>query len=141
MKKLLFILMLSATALWASAANHYVSQATGDDNNDGLSWATAKAKLASGFSACSNGDTLFVAAGTYNERVTIKEGSFVSILGGYEATSGMRDPELFQTIIDGTDLGKLLIKAEAEPTIPLLYDGWSTQSTPHPEARSICAAT
>jgi len=123
MKKLLFLLTFCTVALCASAANHFVSQVSGDDNNDGLSWATAVQTMTKGFGACADGDTLFVAAGRYNERVTITTGKFVSILGGYEATSGMRDPELFQTIIDGTDLGKLLIKAEAEPTIPLLYDG------------------
>ncbi|MBO4362642.1 MAG: fibronectin type III domain-containing protein [Paludibacteraceae bacterium] len=123
MKKFYLLFAAFAVALTATAANHYVSQATGNDSNDGLSWATAKAKLASGFSACSTGDTLFVAAGTYNERVTIKDGSFISILGGYDAASGMRDPELFTTIIDGSDLGKCLLKAEKESTIPLLYDG------------------
>ena len=128
MKKLFFLLTLCTATLCASAANHYVSQTTGDDSNDGLSWATAKATITAGFGACADGDTLFVAAGTYNEAVTIKSSKYVSILGGYEATGVMRDPELFQTIMDGTDLAKILIKAEAEPTIPLLFDGLTLQN-------------
>ena len=128
MKRFLFLLTLCTAALCASAANHFVSQSAGDDNNDGLSWANANATITAGFNACADGDTLFVAAGTYNENVTIKSGKFVSILGGYEASGAMRDPELFTTIMDGTDLGKILIKAETEPTIPLLFDGLTMQN-------------
>lgn len=128
--------MLSTIVLWASASNHYVSQATGDDSNDGLSWSSAMKTMAQGFGACSDGDTLFVAAGTYNERVTITTNKFVSILGGYDAASGMRDPEAFQTIMDGTDLGKCLIKAEAEPTIPLLFDGLVLQNSEYASSGS-----
>ena len=136
MKRFLFLLTLCTAALCASAANHFVSQTAGDDNNDGLSWATAKATITAGFGACADGDTLFVAAGTYNENVTIKSGKFVSILGGYEATGAMRDPELFTTIMDGTDLGKILIKAEAEPTIPLLFEGLTMQNAEYASSGS-----
>ncbi len=123
MRKVLLFLTFCTAALCTSAANHFVSQAGGDDNNDGLSWATAVQTITKGFSACADGDTLFIAAGRYNERVTITTGKFVSIMGGYDAASGMRDPEIFQTVMDGSELGKILVKAEAEPTIPLLFDG------------------
>ncbi|MBQ7531343.1 MAG: fibronectin type III domain-containing protein [Paludibacteraceae bacterium] len=123
MKRILFLLTACTVALCASAANHYVSQATGDDNKDGLSWANAMQTIAKGFSACGDGDTLFIAAGTYNERVTIKAGSFVSMMGGYNSAGDTRDPEVFKTIMDGSNLGKILIKAEAEPTVPVLIDG------------------
>ena len=112
MKKLLLVLTVCTTALCASAVNHYVSQAIGNDSNDGLSWASPKQTVTAGFSACTNGDTLFIAAGTYNERVTVKSGAFVSMMGGYDAATGMREPDVFKTILDGTDLGKILIKAE-----------------------------
>ena len=136
MKRILSLLTLSTIVLWASASNHYVSQATGDDSNDGLSWSSAMKTMAQGFGACSDGDTLFVAAGTYNECVTITTNKFVSIIGGYDAASGMRDPEAFQTIMDGTDLGKCLIKAEAEPTIPLLFDGLVLQNSEYASSGS-----
>ena len=136
MKRFLLLLTVCTAALCASAANHYVSQTGGNDSNDGLSWATAMQTVTSGFSACGTGDTLFIAAGTYNERVTITTNKFISILGGYSADGSMRDPEVFETIIDGTDLGKCLIKCEAEPTIPLLFDGLTLQNSEYASSGS-----
>ena len=135
MKKILLVLTACATALCASASNHYVSQATGNDSNDGLSWGTAKQTLASGFSACNTGDTVFVAAGTYNERITLTSSRFVSIMGGYDA-AGERDIEAFPTIIDGSNLGKILIKAEAESTVPLIFDGLTLQNATYSSSGS-----
>lgn len=136
MKRILLLLTVCTAVLCASAANHYVSQATGNDSNDGLAWSTAKATITAGFSACGDGDTLFIAAGTYNERVTITTGKFVSIMGGFSQDGSTRDPELFETIMDGTDLGKILIKAEAEPTIPLLFDGLTLQNAEYSSSGS-----
>ena len=113
MKRVLLFLTLCTSALCASATNRYVSQATGNDSNNGTSWASAMKTITKGFNACTDGDTLFIAAGTYNERVTIKSGKYVSMLGGYSSDGSQRDPDLFETIIDGTDLGKILIKSEA----------------------------
>ena len=136
MKRILLLLTVCTAVLCASAANHYVSQATGNDSNDGLGWSTAKATITAGFSACGDGDTLFIAAGTYNERVTITTGKFVSIMGGFSQDGSTRDPELFETIMDGSDLGKILIKAEAEPTIPLLFDGLTLQNAEYSSSGS-----
>ena len=136
MKRILLLLTVCTAVLCASAANHYVSQATGDDGNDGLGWSTAKATITAGFSACGDGDTLFIAAGTYNERVTITTGKFVSIMGGYSQDGSTRDPELFETIMDGSELGKCLIKAEAEPTIPLIFDGLILQNSEYASSGS-----
>ena len=74
MKRMLFLLTVCTAMLCASAANHYVSQATGNDSNNGLSWSSPMKTITKGFNACTDGDTLFIAAGTYNERVTIKSG-------------------------------------------------------------------
>ena len=136
MKKILFLLTFCAAGLYLSAANHYVSRNTGSDSNDGLSWAKAMQSITKGFGACMDGDTLFIAAGTYGERVTIKSGSYVSMMGGYDAATGMRDPEVFKTILDGDTLGKILIKAEAEPTIPLLFDGMTLQNVEYSSSGS-----
>ena len=136
MKRFLLFLTVCTAVLCASAANHYVSQTAGNDSNDGLSWTTAMQTITAGFNACGNGDTLFIAAGTYNERVTVTNGKFVSILGGYSQDGNTRDPELFQTIMDGTDLGKSLINAEAEPTIPLLFDGLILQNSEYASSGS-----
>ena len=136
MKRFFLLLTLCTVGLWSIAANHYVSQTTGNDSNDGLSWSTAKKKIASGFSACADGDTLFVAAGTYNERITVTTGHFVSIMGGYDAATGMRDPQIFETIMDGADLGKILIKSEKEPTVPVIYDGLTLQNAEYSSSAS-----
>ena len=136
MKRFFFVLTLCTAALCVSAANHYVSQANGNDNNDGLSWAKAKKTITKGFSACADGDTLFIAAGSYNERVTIKAGKYVSMIGGYSSDGSMRDPELFETILEGKDLNKIMIKAEAEPTIPLLFEGLIIQNAEYSSSSS-----
>ena len=136
MKRFLLFLAVCTAALCASAANHYVSQTAGNDSNDGLSWATAMQTITAGFNACGNGDTLFIAAGTYNERVTVTAGKYVSMLGGYDAASGMRDPELFETIMDGTELGKILIKSESEPAAPVLFEGLILQNAEYSSSGS-----
>ena len=136
MKRMLFLLTVCTAMLCASAANHYVSQATGNDSNNGLSWSSPMKTITKGFNACTDGDTLFIAAGTYNERVTIKSGKYVSMLGGYTADGSQRDPELFETIMDGTDLNKIMIKAEAEPTIPLLFEGLIIQNAEYSSSGS-----
>lgn len=136
MKKILLLLTVCTAVLCASAANHYVSQTAGSDSNDGLSWAAPMQTITAGFGACADGDTLFVAAGTYNEHVTITTGKFVSIMGGYSQDGSTRDPELFETIMDGTDLGKSLINAEVDPTVPLLFDGLILQNSEYASSGS-----
>ena len=136
MKRFLLFLTVCTAVLCASAANHYVSRTTGSDSNDGLSWATAMQTITAGFNACGNGDTLFIAAGTYNERVTVTAGKYVSMLGGYDAASGMRDAELFETIMDGTELGKILIKSESEPAAPVLFEGLILQNAEYSSSGS-----
>ena len=108
MKQKLSCLTLSiallASSNWCNAANRYVS--AGSDG-DGLSWATAKGSIKSAVESCHTGDTVFVSSGLYNEYVSIVDG--VNILGGYNADTGARDIETFETILDGTGLGKYLI--------------------------------
>ncbi len=136
MKKILLLLTVCTAVLCASAANHYVSQTAGADSNDGLSWTAPMQTITAGFGACADGDTLFVAAGTYNEHVTVTTGKFVSIMGGYSQDGSTRDPELFETIMDGTDLGKSLINAEVDPTVPLLFDGLILQNSEYASSGS-----
>ena len=95
--------MICAASLSALATNRYVAT-NGDDANDGLSWATAKLTITAAISASSAGDNVMIAAGTYPEAISIKDG--VNVLGGYNAATGVRDIDVFQTILDGTDLGK-----------------------------------
>ena len=66
-KVLLAFAAIAATAFAASAADYYVST-TGNDANDGLTWATAKASIAGAYALASDStaDTIHVADGTYN---------------------------------------------------------------------------
>ena len=127
MKRFLFLLTLCTAALCASATIRYVSPA-GDDANDGLSWATAKASVNTAVSASSSGDEVYVAAGTYNETVTVKDG--VQIRGGYNAATGTRDIENFKSILDGTGLSKfMIVKYSPDCTVPTYIEGLILQNS------------
>ncbi|MBR4520082.1 MAG: metallophosphoesterase [Paludibacteraceae bacterium] len=127
MKRILSLLMLSTIVLWASATIRYVSP-MGDDNNDGTSWETAKATITSAVSASSSGDEVYVAAGTYKETVSLKDG--VQIRGGYNAATGLRDIENFKSILDGEGLGKfLIVKYSPDCTVPTYVEGMIIQNS------------
>lgn len=118
---------LCTAALCASATIRYVSP-SGNDANNGTSWATAKATIMAALGASSSGDEVYVAAGTYNETVTVKNG--VNIRGGYNAASGVRDIDNFKTILDGTGLGKfLIVKYSPDCTVPTYVEGMIIQNS------------
>lgn len=97
----------------------YVRSENGDDNNDGLSWSSAKKTITAALNTASTAtEAIWVAAGTYNERVTMKDG--VNVLGGF-AKTGNPDNKLdgvnrdisnansnFMTVIDGQSGGRVL---------------------------------
>lgn len=62
----------AAMAFAASAADYYVST-TGNDANDGLAWATAKASIAGAYALASDStaDTIHVADGTYTNTAAV----------------------------------------------------------------------
>ena len=121
MKRFLLLLTICAASFSAFATNRYVAK-TGDDSNNGLGWGTAKLTITAALTDCSAGDVVMVAAGTYNEFISIKDG--VSVLGGYSATTHARDIDMYQTILDGTDLGKfLVVKYDNDCTNPTLIEG------------------
>ena len=120
-KHLLILLMICAASFSAMAVNRYVAK-TGDDANDGLSWATAKLTIGAALSLSTNGDNVMIAAGTYPEFISIKDG--VNVLGGYNATTGLRDIDMYQTILDGDELGKfLIVKYDSDCSNPTLIEG------------------
>ena len=53
----------------------------GDDRNDGASWLSAKRSIGSAVSIAAPGAAVWVAQGTYPERVTLKAG--IALLGGF----------------------------------------------------------
>lgn len=126
MKRILLLLTVCTAALCASAAIRYVAP-TGDNNNDGLSWVTAKASVNEAVKASSAGDEVYVAAGTYNEMVSLKDG--VNIRGGYNVATGIRDIDNFLSILDGTGLGKfLIVKYDTDCANPTTVEGMVLQN-------------
>jgi len=88
----------------------YVSS-SGDDANDGSSWTLAKQSVQAGVNAAagSRGGEVWVAAGTYPERVTLKAG--VLVYGGFagiETNRDARDWSSNVTILDGGAQGSVV---------------------------------
>src|SRR5262245_41715999 len=62
---------------------------SGNDASAGTSWTLAKRSITNGMVAASAGDQIWVAAGTYFERVTVKDG--VALYGGFAGTETTLD--------------------------------------------------
>lgn len=82
MKKICFIFFLLVASLSANATVRYVSM-LGNDNNNGFAWSTAKRTINGAMSDAVQGDTVFVAIGTY-PKFSAKNG--VHIFGGFLGT-------------------------------------------------------
>ena len=129
MKRLLTLSVAGMMALCVSATDRYVAT-TGDDANDGLSWANAKATIGAAISASAAGDNVLVAAGSYAEGISVKDG--VNVLGGYNAATGTRDIDAFVTVLEGQDLGKyLIVKYDSDCANPTLIEGLTLQNAEH----------
>ena len=114
--------------LCASASNRYVSP-TGDDG-DGKSWEHAKTTIAGAIWSVGIGDTMFIAAGVYNEAISAQDGA--TYLGGYNAETGERDLELYPTIIDGTGNTQWsLVKYGGNADNTITIDGLIFQNSNH----------
>ncbi len=107
----LFLCLLLCHSI--QAQRHYVDQNAEGGNADGSSWENAFADLQTALAAAEDGDTIWVAAGTYypttgTDRVIsfeLKDG--VAMYGGFsglEATVEERIPGAYQTILSG-DIG------------------------------------
>lgn len=131
MKKLFLLLTLSAAVLCASASNKYVSP-TGDDANSGSSWENARATIASCIWSVGSGDTMFIAEGVYNEAISAQSGC--TYMGGYNAETGLRDPEVYESIIDGTGRTSWsLVKYDGDPEARIVIDGLVFANANHSE--------
>jgi hypothetical protein len=93
-----------------SAATLHVDQARpGAEAGDGTSWADAFKTVAEALDAASLGDEIWVARGTYLERITLKAG--VKLYGGFDATETLlsaRDWTANRSILDGEAAGTVI---------------------------------
>lgn len=117
-------ILLLATALPGFAKTVYVAPG-GNNGNDGLSWGAAKASVQAGLNAAVDGDEVWVAAGTYLERITLTAG--VALYGGFagtETTLGERDWNLNETTLNGS-FGGSVVTSPPGATATTLIDGFT----------------
>lgn len=125
--------MLLVSAVASSASVIYVKPG-GNDSADGSSWANAKKTLTSALQTARpahedseyhvtlSGDMIWVAAGTYGERITTKPG--VELYGGFSGTETALEQRNFTvnvTIIDGQGTGSVITVPAGAGTDTVIY--------------------
>lgn len=109
-------LILSLSPL-AESAIIYVKPG-GGGTQSGQDWPNAKATVSAALTAANSGDEIWVVAGTYAERITIKSG--VALYGGFAGTEtalAQRNWNANVTTLDGTNSGTVVtISGGAGPT-------------------------
>lgn len=123
MKKTVF---LGAFLLWSiclPAQNTYFVSNQGNDNNNGLSWATAKATIngAMALITSTNDDSVFVAVGTY-PACTVKSGTHV--YGGFAGTEAHLYERQPLTYGIAADSSCSRIDAQQNSNYAVLIDGY-----------------
>ncbi|MDH7602893.1 MAG: choice-of-anchor Q domain-containing protein [Armatimonadota bacterium] len=81
----------------------------GSDSNDGSSWELAKGTVQGAINASISGDEIWVAAGVYYERITLKHG--VDLYGGFAGTEterSQRNWKANETVLDGNQQGSVV---------------------------------
>lgn len=79
--------------------------------NDGTSWTNAFTSFQDGLSAACDGDSIWVAEGTYVGNFTKSDGNEFVLLGGFNGTetdASQRDWEANPVVLDGDSLGSVL---------------------------------
>ena len=100
----------------------------GNDANDGLSWANSKRTVQVALNAALPGDQVWVAAGTYNERVSLARG--VALYGGFagaETDLLQRNWITSRTILDGGAAGTVVTSPMGARTTTRI-DGFTIQN-------------
>jgi len=128
-KKTYLLLMLLIPMLSMQAVTRYV-KTTGDDLNDGLTWATAKLTIPAALTASAIGDVVYVAGGTYvhpdatTPVYTVKDG--VNVYGGYNASTGLRDLVNQTTVLTPGQTGFRVLQYPGTPlTVETIWDGFT----------------
>lgn len=86
-RRLSGLVSLSMLALFVSAQTHYYVAVTGNNSNDGLSSASAKATINGALASAAAGDVINVTPGSYTEKISInKQGIKLVSTGGANQT-------------------------------------------------------
>jgi hypothetical protein len=103
---------------------------TGDDANDGSSWALAKQTIAEALDAAEFDDEIWVKAGTYTENIALWSG--MKLYGGFAGTEGddefaLRDWTANETILDGGSIDSV-VTVETSAVSTTRIDGFTIQN-------------
>jgi len=114
-----------------------VSQ-TGDDGNDGSAWSNAYATVQAALDAAAAPNEVWVEAGTYTERITLKTG--VRLYGGFAGTEtqrAQRDVAGNATVLDGEAGGSVVLgPVGAGPTTRI--DGFTIRNGLADNGSGVC---
>ncbi|NLE58185.1 MAG: DUF1565 domain-containing protein, partial [Planctomycetes bacterium] len=111
----------------ALAKTVYVSK-TGNNTNNGLTWETAKLTVQEGLNTAAADDQVWVAAGTYVENITLKQG--VALYGGFtgnETDLSQRDWLTNKSILDGNQAGSVVTSPSGATTTTRI-DGFAIRN-------------
>lgn len=120
--------LIGQLATHAEAGTVYVSK-TGNNTNNGQTWATAKLTVAAGLSTALAGDEVWVAAGIFVENITLKTG--VALYGGFsgsETLLNQRNWVTSMTILDGNFLTGNVVTSPSGATATTRIDGFTIRN-------------
>jgi parallel beta-helix repeat protein len=124
LRAVLLVAAIWALAVASASATVYVKwDAAGTP--DGASWDTAYHTVAQGLNAASSGQEVWVAAGTYVEKVILKSG--VKLYGGYSGIGSSHDPLANVTVLDGNHSGSV-VTAPTGATTATVIDGFTIRN-------------
>jgi parallel beta-helix repeat protein len=102
---------------------------TGSDSNNGLSWALAKQTVQAGIDAAAAlGGEVWVATGTYNERINLR--AFALVYGGFAGTETQRSQRSYRTsdtVLNGGQGGSVVCAVGCGYQVSLL-DGFTIRN-------------
>lgn len=122
--------LVISTLLLASTSDCAIIRVktTGSDSNDGSTWALAKQTVGAAITAAVSGDEIWVAAGTYNGGITLKNG--VALYGGFassETTRAERNWTTNVSILDGGAAGTV-VTVPLDCTLATRIDGFTIRN-------------
>ena len=116
------------SAVYTILSRVYVDKNAPGPAHDGLTWPTACQSVQQGLNLASPGNEVWVAKGTYAERIVTKSG--VALYGGFVGTEtvlSQRNWTANQTILDGGGGGRV-VTVDADPSPSTRLDGFTVRN-------------
>jgi len=129
--------VIAATSTVPALAKTVYVSPTGNSANDGLTWETAKLTVQEGLNTAVADDQVWVAAGTYVENITLKQG--VALYGGFagnETELAQRDWTTNETILDGNQAGSV-VTSPSGATATTRIDGFTIRNGSTPSGGGV----